>query len=306
LQSPRRRGRCASYYPASGQVGQMLARYFQERGHRVAVLTRGPYAAPWQTIYWDGEHPGPWIEALEGCRRLHPHRRPQHELPPGPRKPASSSTLPHPVYAGYCTRSSPELADPPKVWMNASASAIQTRIPGPDGADLPLQEERLEADQRSEWMCRGQRDATSPLVWHCDWKQRSLKPRWPAHPPRGPAPPASSSQSPCRATSSMSFSIRPNKPGWRAKAAAAVRPWIHETDYARRRRVSHRARRSGRSVPLAAPNPLPNRDSCGLARGLGDAQRIPARPLPLRLGAWLMGSNADLRASKAVAPCRAD
>jgi len=51
----------------SGQVGQMLARYFQERGHHVTVLTRGPYTAPWQTVHWDAAHRGTWIETLEGA-----------------------------------------------------------------------------------------------------------------------------------------------------------------------------------------------------------------------------------------------
>jgi NAD dependent epimerase/dehydratase family enzyme len=51
----------------SGQVGQVLARHFQERGHHVTVLTRGPYTAPWQTVHWDGEERGPWIETLEGA-----------------------------------------------------------------------------------------------------------------------------------------------------------------------------------------------------------------------------------------------
>ena len=40
----------------SGHVGQSLAPYFQERGHHVTVLTRGPYTAPWQTVHWDGEN----------------------------------------------------------------------------------------------------------------------------------------------------------------------------------------------------------------------------------------------------------
>ncbi len=51
----------------SGQVGQMLARHFHERGHHVTVLTRGPYTAPWQTVQWDGENPGPWTDYLEGA-----------------------------------------------------------------------------------------------------------------------------------------------------------------------------------------------------------------------------------------------
>ena len=51
----------------SGQVGQALARHFQQQGHHVTVLTRGPYAAPWQTVHWDGEQTGPWTEYLEGA-----------------------------------------------------------------------------------------------------------------------------------------------------------------------------------------------------------------------------------------------
>ena len=51
----------------SGQVGQMLARYFQKQGHHVTVLTRGPYTASWETVHWDGEQVGPWTETLEGA-----------------------------------------------------------------------------------------------------------------------------------------------------------------------------------------------------------------------------------------------
>src|ERR1700679_1867693 len=51
----------------SGQVGQALARRFQEQGHHVTVLTRSPYSAPWQTVHWDGQSEGPWTEALEGA-----------------------------------------------------------------------------------------------------------------------------------------------------------------------------------------------------------------------------------------------
>jgi len=42
-----------------GQVGLVLARHFQQQGHHVTVLTRGPYAAPWQTVHWDGQRVGP-------------------------------------------------------------------------------------------------------------------------------------------------------------------------------------------------------------------------------------------------------
>ena len=51
----------------SGQIGRMLASFFQERGRHVTVLTRGPYTAPWQTVHWDGQTLGDWVETLEGA-----------------------------------------------------------------------------------------------------------------------------------------------------------------------------------------------------------------------------------------------
>ena len=51
----------------SGHVGHMLARYFQERGHHVTILTRGPYTANWETVHWDGKQAGPWVESLEAA-----------------------------------------------------------------------------------------------------------------------------------------------------------------------------------------------------------------------------------------------
>src|ERR1035437_2187870 len=99
----------------SGQVGQMLARHFQERGHHVTVLTRGPYTAPWQTVHWDGKHTGPWTEYLEGAdvcinlagrgvtgRNNAATRQPTHASRIGPTRLLGS------VIAG--------LAEPPRVW----------------------------------------------------------------------------------------------------------------------------------------------------------------------------------------------
>ena len=49
----------------SGQIGHVLAQYFQQRGHHVTVLTRGPYTAPWQTVHWDGATIGPGPSTLK-------------------------------------------------------------------------------------------------------------------------------------------------------------------------------------------------------------------------------------------------
>ena len=107
----------------SGQVGRVLARHFQERGHHVTVLTRLPYAETWQTVHWDGENPGPWTEYLEGadvcinlagrsvnCRYHHANRTAIY----------NSRILTTRLLGQVIAR----LADPPKVWLNASTATI--------------------------------------------------------------------------------------------------------------------------------------------------------------------------------------
>jgi len=276
----------------SGQVGQMLARYFQERGHRVAVLTRGPYAAPWQTIYWDGEHPGPWIEALEGadvcihlagrsmnCRQTTENRQVIYTSR------IRSTRLLHQIIAG--------LADPPKVWMNASASAIQTRIPGPDGADLPLQEERLEADHEAmdvPWTTG--RDFTARVAR--DWEAAFFEAEMPRTRRVALRTGVVFSPVPGNVFHVFSNLVRISLGGAQGSGRQFV-PWIHETDYARA--VEFLIEREDLDGPfhLAAPNPLPNRDFMAALREAWEMPNgIPAPAFAVRLGAWLMGSNADL------------
>jgi len=105
----------------------------------VTVLTRGPYAAPWHTVHWDGENIGPWIETLEGANvcinltgrsvicRYHAENRQQIYA-----SRIGSTRLLNNVIAN--------LADPPKVWMNASAATLYRRVLDAQGVDLPLDE----------------------------------------------------------------------------------------------------------------------------------------------------------------------
>ena len=107
----------------SGQVGHMLAQFLQERGHHVTVLTRGPYSAPWQTVFWDGVQLGPWVQTLEGadvcihlsgrsvnCRYTARNRRELYDSRIG------TTRLLHRAFS--------TLASPPRLWMNASSATI--------------------------------------------------------------------------------------------------------------------------------------------------------------------------------------
>src|SRR6266550_548583 len=51
----------------SGQVGSLLARTLQQRGHEVIVLSRTPAVQPWRTVGWDARSIGPWTRELEGA-----------------------------------------------------------------------------------------------------------------------------------------------------------------------------------------------------------------------------------------------
>jgi NAD dependent epimerase/dehydratase family enzyme len=107
----------------SGQIGQALAHHFQQQGHHVTVLTRGPYTAPWQTVHWDGESEGSWTETLEGadvCINL-AGRSINCRFTPNNCADIYNSRI---GSTRLLNRVIGRLADPPRLWLNASAATI--------------------------------------------------------------------------------------------------------------------------------------------------------------------------------------
>lgn len=51
----------------SGQIGTILSRYFNGKGHTVVTLSRSKRSSPWRTVQWDGETLGNWVSELEGA-----------------------------------------------------------------------------------------------------------------------------------------------------------------------------------------------------------------------------------------------
>ncbi len=150
----------------SGQIGQMLARFFQERGDDVTVLTRRPYAATWRTVHWDGLHIGSWTEHLEGadvcinlagrsvdCRYTPANRREIYDSRIG------TTRLLNRVIAG--------LGDPPKVWLNASTATIYRHA-----LDRPMDEATGELGETSPV---SRRPGTFQFGWQRTGRQRSSK-----------------------------------------------------------------------------------------------------------------------------------
>src|SRR5580700_7955406 len=107
----------------SGQVGTIVARHFQSRGHDVVVFARNAARAPWRIIPWDGTNLNRWTEELENadlvlnlagrnvnCRYNESNRREIKE----------SRTRTTRLLGEAISR----LTHPPKIWMNASTATI--------------------------------------------------------------------------------------------------------------------------------------------------------------------------------------
>lgn len=283
----------------SGQVGQALARHFQEWGHHVTVLTRGPYTAPWQTVHWDARQPGPWTEYLEGadvcinlagrsvnCRYTAANRQAIYNSR------IDSTRLLGKVIAG--------LADPPKVWMNASAATLYTRALDEDGDDLPLDEASGLAGG-SELLSES-RPAAEPWTTRRDFSSRVAR-DWEAaffaaETPRTRKV-ALRSAIVCSPTHGNVFAVLSNLVrlglGGKQGNGRQFVSWIHETDYARAVEFIIAHEEIDGPVNIAAPNPLPNREFMEALRDAWDVPNgLPAPSLLIEIGAFFLRTEPEL------------
>src|ERR1700756_3612607 len=246
----------------SGQVGQVLARFFQQRGHHVTVLTRGPYAAPWHTVHWDGQHIGPWTEHLEGAdvcinlagRSVNCRYNTTNRLAIYDSRIQTTHLL---------NRVIADLADPPKVWLNASTATIYRHA-----LDRPMDEATGQL---------GGNEPGAPDTWNFsirvakDWESAFFE--TPTLRTRKVAMRSAItfSPSPGNAFAILSNLVRLSLGGAQGNGRQFV-SWIHETDFARA--VEFLIAREDISGPvnIAAPNPLPNRE---FMAGLREAWSVP-------------------------------
>jgi uncharacterized protein (TIGR01777 family) len=284
----------------SGQVGEALARHFQERGHHVTVLTRGPYAAQWQTVHWDGESTGPWTEYMEGadvcinlsgrsinCRYTAEHRRAIYDSR------IQTTRLLGKVIAG--------LADPPRLWMNASAATIYERTRGADGVDLPLDEAtgRLGGEEA------GIRAATGARAFNLrvtrDWEAAFYQAETPRTRKVALRSGVVFSPVPGTAFGVLSNLVRMSLGGTQGSGRQFI-PWIHEADYARAAEFLTGREDLDGPFNLTAPNPLPNRAFMAALREAWDVPNgLPAPSLAIRLGAIFLRTEPEL----VLGSCRA-
>jgi uncharacterized protein len=285
----------------SGQVGNALARYFQERGHHVTILTRGPYTAPWQTVHWDGEHAGPWVETLEGAdvcinlagRSVNCRYRARN------REAIYNSRI---VTTRLLNRVIAALAEPPRVWLNASTATIYRHA-----LDREMDEATGELGG-NELISRRRR---APDTWNFsirvakDWEAAFFETPTPRT--RKIAMRSAIVFSPASSNAFAIFSnlVRIGLGGRQGNGRQFV-SWIHEADFARA--VEFLIARDDLDGPIniAAPNPLPNREFMADLREAWDMPNGLPAPAPLiELAAFFLRTESELvLKSRRVIPAR--
>jgi uncharacterized protein (TIGR01777 family) len=285
----------------SGQLGQILAGYFQECGHRVTVLTRGPYTAPWQTVHWDGENIGPWTEHLEGadaCINL-AGRSVNCRYHAGNRGEIYDSRIDTTRLLNHVIAN---LAEPPKVWLNASTATIYRHA-----LDRPMDETKGELGG-NELISATRR---APDTWNFsirvakDWESAFFETTTPRT--RKVALRTAIVLSPIAGNAFTIFSnlVRLGLGGFQGNGRQFV-SWIHDTDFARA--VEFLIARDDLSGPinLASPYPLPNREFMADLREAWDVPNGLPIPTPLlALGAFFLRTETELvLKSRRVVPTR--
>jgi hypothetical protein len=274
----------------SGQVGRMLARFFQERGHHVTVLTRGPYTAPWQTVHWDGQSLGPWVETLEGadvcihlsgrsvnCRATARHRRELYDSRIGPTR------LLHQAFA--C------LVNPPRLWMNASTATIyrhsldkaMDEATGEIGGN-ELISRRRRAPEKWNWTVQLVKDWESAFFSTATPRTRKIALRTALV----------FSPTPGSVFATLSHLVRAGLGGTQGNGRQMV-SWMHESDYARALEFLIAHEEIDGPVILSAPHPLPNRAFMAALREAWDVPNgLPAPALLLTIGMFFLRTEPEL------------
>jgi uncharacterized protein (TIGR01777 family) len=285
----------------SGLLGQLLAYHFQQQGHHVTVLTRGPYTAPWQTVHWDGENIGPWTEYMEdadvcinlsgrsvNCRLTADNRRAIYD----------SRILSTRLIGKVIGR----LAEPPRVWLNASTATIYRHA-----LDRAMDETTGELGG-NELISKWRR---APETWNFsirvakDWEAAFFESETPRTRKVALRTSIAFSPVPGSAFGVMSNLVRLGLGGRQGNGRQFV-SWIHETDLARAVEFLIDHEEIDGPINLAAPNPLPNREFMASLRDAWDVPNgLPAPALAVEIGAFFLRTESELvLKSRRVVPTR--
>lgn len=274
----------------SGQVGHALARHLQRQGHHVTVLTRSPYAAPWQTVHWDGESEGSWAETLDGadvcinlagrsvnCRYTAGNCAAIYNSRIG------TTRLLNSVIAG--------LATPPRVWLNASTATIYRHA-----LDRAMDEKTGELGGY-ELISKKRR---APEAWNFsiqvakDWEAEFFSTLTPRTRKMAMRSAITFSPTPGNAFEILLNLVRFSLGGKQGNGGQFV-SWIHEIDFARAVEFLIDHEEFDGPVNIASPNPLPNREFMEALRDAwGMPNGLPTPSFAIEIGAFFLRTESEL------------
>jgi uncharacterized protein (TIGR01777 family) len=280
----------------TGQVGNILGRYFHARGHSVVALLRTTVPSPWRVVAWDGENLRDWANELDGadavinlagrsvnCRYNSANRREILE-----------SRVKSTRLLGLAIA---KLKQPPRVWLHASTATIYRHA-----LDRPMDEITGEI---------GGHEANAPATWKfsIDVATRWEESFFAAFTPQ-------TRKVALRSAMTMSSDsggifdtlLRLVRFGFGGTAGSGKQfvSWIHEEDFARAIEFLLAHEELEGAVNLAAPEPLPNREFMrALREAWGARIGLPAKGWMLEAGAIFLRTETELiLKSRRVVPGR--
>ncbi len=280
----------------SGQVGWMLGRHLQAKGHAVVVLSRDPKPAPWRVLAWDGRNPGPWVAELEACdvcinlagRSVNCRYTPEN------RRAIYDSRIDSTRLLGQVIGT---LRLPPQVWLNASTATIYRHaLDRPqDEADGDLGGDEPEVPDTWRFSIRVAKDWEAAFFAAATPKTRkvALRTAITFSPDRGGA------------FEVLSNLVRCGLGGKQGRGDQFV-SWIHATDFVRA--IDHVIEQDQfvGKVNICSPNPLPNGEFMRALRAAWEIRvGAPAPSWMIEVGSLILRTESELvLKSRRVVPGR--
>lgn len=280
----------------SGQVGQLLARSFAQRGHDVVVLCRSLRVASGRAVAWDGRTLGAWAGELDGadvvinlagrsvnCRYTEANLRAMYDS-------RVESTR---VVGEAIARA----ARPPRAWLQMSTATIYAH--------------RFDAPNDEATGVLGGGEVGAPAYWARsvaiarDWERAQAEAATPAT--RKVALRAAMVMSPDRGgIFDVMLGLVRRGLGGPAAGGAQYVSWIHDRDFVRAVDLLLERDDLRGPVNVASPGPLPYADFMRAFReAWGTGVALPAARWMLSLGAFVMRTDTELvLKSRRVVPGR--
>jgi uncharacterized protein len=269
----------------SGHLGALLARYFHDLGHSVAILSRSQRRLPWPVILWDGERLENWISQLEGADVLInlAGRSVNCRYSIANKASIMDSRVRSTRVLGEAIG---QLTNPPRLWMNSSTATIYRH-----SLDRPMDEDTGEF---------GGHEPGVPASWRfsievaSNWEEAFSSAKTP-----GTRKIALRSAVVMGVESGGAFDmllrlVRFGLGGAVGSGRQFV-SWIHELDFARAIDFLIMHEDLAGPMNLAAPNPLPNLEFMReLRRAYGARLGLPAPAWLVEIGTFLLGTESEL------------